>query len=138
MVPLPGYVAGLLAEHHQQVQVLGVDGGQARVQDQGLHVVLVDGRFSAGNLRPSNLEGEIVSNNPDRKKKTRKNNSLQACRPQAEGRLRTYHTMNKQCVSKAEHSLGLVRLTAHLLADGSGHLKTKKTTETHEHIHIYL
>lgn len=72
MVPLPGYMAGLLAEHHQQVQVLGVDGGQARVQDQGLHVVLVDGRFSAGNLRPSNLEGEIVSNNPDRKKKQEK------------------------------------------------------------------
>lgn len=69
IVPLPGYGIGLLAERPQQLQVREVDDGQARVQDHRLHVVLVDDCFGARNLRPSNLEGKLASDNPDAKKK---------------------------------------------------------------------
>lgn len=48
--------------------------------------------------------------------------------PPAAG-LRTYHTINKQCVSKGECSLGLVWLVTHHLAYGSGHLETQKTNQ---------
>lgn len=119
---LPGYVPGLLAERPQQVQVLGVEGGQARVQDQGLYVVLVDGRLGPGNLRHSNLEHKWYKNNSDGKKQSKANASTQL-------RLRTDHTMNKQRVSEAEDSLGPVRHAAHLPADGSGRLKQTANAE---------
>lgn len=66
-------MAGLLAERHEQVHVRGVDDCQARVQDDWLHVVLVDYCFGAGNPRPSNLEFQAIQMQKKNPKQTERN-----------------------------------------------------------------